>query len=320
MGIMDLQRAKDMVEFRSAMLKFRGFASSFLFAAYLGDVGFWAAGQVPKRQSIKQSLYIREARNSYGCDGFMETNLNPHIMNPEKGFIVTCSNKISQSGLFLGLGSTIPGNVRAAKAHEILHNKVITKQMISMEDVKKMQRNMHNKYASTLLPAMLNVVKNELGSLSSKDITHYNEIKRLISILEEWNHEMDGDSKGALIYNVWIEKLFELLLKNSFSTEEIDVIKSLAPTESFVGKFVDNLYKRGESVDKDICSTNNIRTSCAELLVTGLAKTHEYILANIGKSEKYWRWDYINTQDYYHPVYSNSWLNFLFHKKTRSGV
>lgn len=309
-GIMDLQRARDMVEFRTAVLKFRGFSSSFLFATYLGDVGYWAAGQVPRRASVNESLYVRTPRSNQSL--FLETELNPHIINPEKGFIISCSNKISQSGLFLGTGSTVPGNARASEAHEILSEKVGGKKAVSVEDVKRMQSSVHSKYADVLLPLMVRIVKSEPERCE--------ENKHLIGILEKWDRNMNADSKGALVYNVWIEMLFELILKDSFSKDEMRVIKASASTESFVGMFVKNLLNRRENLDERICASGSTKGSCGELLVTSLSKTYEFILQNIGRSERNWRWDYLNTQDYYHPVYTNSWLNFLFHKKARSGV
>eukprot|EP00826_Nyctotherus_ovalis_P026381 TRINITY_DN2060_c0_g1_i19.p1 TRINITY_DN2060_c0_g1~~TRINITY_DN2060_c0_g1_i19.p1 ORF type:complete len:313 (-),score=77.15 TRINITY_DN2060_c0_g1_i19:305-1243(-) len=312
--MMDLQRAKDMVEFRMAVLKFRGFSASFLFASYLGDVGYWAAGQIPRRTSINESLYVRTARSNQSL--FLETELNPHIINPEKGFIVSCSNKISQSGLFLGIGSTVPGNARASEAHEKLYEKVGERKAVSMEDVKQMQRSVHSKYADVLLPLMVRIVRNERER--SKEADH------LIDILEKWDRNMNADSKGALVYNVWIEMLFELMLKDSFSKDEMrgemKVIKASASAESFVGTFINNLLNRRENLDERICASGSTKGSCGELLVISLSKTYEFILQNIGKSERNWRWDYLNTQDYYHPVYTNSWLSFLFHKKARSGV
>jgi len=308
-GIMDLQRAKDKVEFRTAMLKLRGFSSSFVFADYTGDVGFWAAGQAPKRQSIKESLYTKDLTHIE----YLETDQNPHIFNPEKGFIVACSNKISESNLFLGLGSTFPGNSRAKQAHEILKKHVTNKQMISMEDVKNIQKDVHSDYADILLSNMLPITRNSLGVKGERK--NFEVLDRLLVILEEWDRKMNGNSKGALVYNVWIEKLFELILNEAFTSEEINIIKSSTSIESFIGSFIHNLNKPISIRDK-ICD----EITCNELLVKALSMTYDFILKNIGKNEKIWYWDYINTQDYYHPIYSSSWLSFLFHRKTRNEV
>jgi penicillin amidase len=306
-GLMDLQRAKDKVEFRAAMLKLRGLSSSFLFADYTGDVGYWVAGQALKRQSIKESLYTKDLKHIE----FLETNQNPHIFNPEKGFIVACSNKVSQSSLFLGLGSTFPGNSRAKQVHETLKGQVVKQQMISMENVKNMQKDVHSDYAGILLSKLLPITRNSLGVKGER--VDFDVLNRLLVILEGWDHNMNGNSKGALVYNVWMKKLFELALNGSFTKEEINILKSSTSIENFIGTFIKN-----DNIE--ICNKDNLKGTCNELLVKGLSLTYDFILKNIGKNEKIWHWDYINTQDYYHPVYSNSWLSFLFHRKTRSGV
>ena len=313
-AIMDLQRARDKVEFRLAMLKMRGFSASFVFATSSDDIGYWAAGQVPKRYSIGESLYIQNSMEKEYEKELLKTEINPHIINPEKGFIVACNNKISKSNIFMGIGATFSGNAKANQASELILNKIKNGNLITIDDVKNLQRDTHDKYADIIIPIIIDIAKENAVKIFSNESKELSVIMHLLDILKAWDKNVDSDSIGALIYNLWIDIIFESLLKNDLDIDEIKIVKSYISIESFIGRELLN------GNIKNIVIFQSTENPNVPLLIKTLLDVHEFILKNIGKNEKNWRWDNYNIQEYYNPVYSNSWLSFLFHRKTKAKV
>lgn len=60
LGISKLSFAKNTQEFTEALKLMDSLTASFVFATADGDIGYWATGKVPIRNSIKDSLYIRD--------------------------------------------------------------------------------------------------------------------------------------------------------------------------------------------------------------------------------------------------------------------
>eukprot|EP00826_Nyctotherus_ovalis_P050689 TRINITY_DN6246_c0_g2_i9.p1 TRINITY_DN6246_c0_g2~~TRINITY_DN6246_c0_g2_i9.p1 ORF type:complete len:233 (-),score=36.25 TRINITY_DN6246_c0_g2_i9:296-994(-) len=222
-------------------------------------------------------------------------------MNPKEKIVIS-----SGSEVFPSISVKETSNPRTVRALEMLSQKASKNLSISISDIKEMQRDLYDKQAERIFPIMLRLVKK------------HSDLHHILTILEDWDLNAIGNDKHALIYNLWLDFLFDELLKNHLSEYERELVK-LRPNrflEVMIGK-----WGEGKELKNGLCGKyENSEDPCVHVLAYSLRKAWKFIVRNIGKNEKNWQWNYVNSQDYYNPVFEGSFLRYLFHIKTYSGV
>ena len=234
---------------------------------------------MPRRSTIKDSLYIRDGTVGSDKPEFLATDLNPHVINPKKGYIVACNNRIAQAGL----GSTFPTTARAIRATNMLDEAIKANTKLTVDIMKKMQTNVVDEYAKIMLPHMLGIVE-KYKSVVYKVVPI--ELDELCKNLKDWPYDMIPNDMRALIYNIWHSKLYESLLKQKFSDPNLREMLIDSPyTQDFLGKMLER-WADGEELDSEICEDGHgAREKCAHLVVSSLLETQEFIVSKIGRNK-----------------------------------
>lgn len=234
---------------------------------------------------MRDSLYVKNA-NTYGSAklDFFPAESNPHVLNPDKGFVVSCNNRIAFSSAFAGIGSTALGTARALRATKVLHGWIADKQSITIKMIQDMQKDVFDEFARILTPQLLRIVEKhtELISVTKEKAV----LGHMVATLKEWKGDMVGNDKHALIYNVWIREIYARLLHTQFPEEQerLSVISS-ASFDHFFGSMVRHWANERE-LDSDVCDASHQSGSrCAATVVSALLAAHEYIESHIGKNE-----------------------------------
>eukprot|EP01022_Parablepharisma_sp_SALTPOND_P007791 TRINITY_DN1329_c3_g1_i2.p10 TRINITY_DN1329_c3_g1~~TRINITY_DN1329_c3_g1_i2.p10 ORF type:complete len:231 (-),score=30.45 TRINITY_DN1329_c3_g1_i2:2526-3218(-) len=189
-----------------------------------------------------------------------------------------------------------------------------------METMKRMQGDLYDVFANRTLHSLLKLVDKYKEIVLGKGTEQFAIVSHLTGILQGWDSDMVGNDKRALIYNIWFDTLLNAVLRKHFNEKEIEVIKTSPNLENFLGEMIKS-WEKDQDLDNEACSAPiNAKYPCAYLAITSLIDAHAYIVETLGKNEKNWQWAYINEQDYYHPVYSDTWLGYMFHKKAHVGV
>lgn len=174
--------------------------------------------------------------------------------------------------------------------------------------------------AKEILPVLLNILNKYSSDILVNNQAELKQIIHFGEILKDWKFDMIGNDKRALIYNLWVNELFRKILSNSkLSQNEIENIIDLAP--NLIG-FYTKSWEKDEELDNDLCKMpgNLQKYSCAYLIVTSLLSVHKYMLENYGRNEKNWQWEYENKQIYYHPIYSENLLKYIFQRESHVPV
>jgi len=201
---------------------------------------------------------------------------------------------------------------RTIRAHEILTKAITSNELISIDHIKEMQSDVYDKQAEYILPLMLQLIK------KCEKYIEYKEIEHVVSMLEDWDFKVFGNDKLALIYNMWLNTLFDELLQNHLTDDERLFLKSLP------NKFLEVMIEKwaeGKELNYILCKVYEDKEKpCIYIMAYTLLKTYKQIVTSIGKNKKNWRWDYINSQEYYNPVFEGKLVKYLFHLKTYTGV
>jgi penicillin amidase len=188
-----LNRAKNYDEYTDAIKTFDCPGQNFVFASKTGDIAIWQQGKFPARWN-GQGLYIMPGDDpAYSWQGFIPQTENPHVKNPDRGFLESANQRPVDSTY----PYFIPGSYITPRGIAIEHF-LSSMTSVTTDDMKKLQDNYFNVLAEDVRPILLRYV-NESGLNA--------DAKRYLDIVKTWNLQADPSSKGQTVYQCWWDSL-----------------------------------------------------------------------------------------------------------------
>ena len=88
---MDIDRAGNWREFTTALSRWTGPGSNFIYADADGNIGYHAAGMLPKRRGYSGDVPVDGASGDYEWDGFIPFDELPSAFNPPGGIVANAN-------------------------------------------------------------------------------------------------------------------------------------------------------------------------------------------------------------------------------------
>jgi Protein related to penicillin acylase len=188
-----LNRMTDYQEYVQAIQHFTCPGQNFVFASKSNDIAIWHQGQFPAKWRRQGDFIMPGTDTNYNWQGFIPASENPHVYNPDQGFVSSANQMPTDSLYPYYLG----GNYALYRGI-IINRELRRMDDITVEDMKRMQTDNYNVFAETALPAMLD-------SIDENTLTH-DELKYL-DIVRNWNRRNDPEEKAPAIFQLWWETL-----------------------------------------------------------------------------------------------------------------
>jgi penicillin G amidase len=227
-----LDRAKNYTDYYEALKGFVCPGQNMIFAAKSGDIALWQQANFPARW-FGQGLYIMPGEDSsYMWQGFIPQTENPHVINPERGFISSANQRPVDSTY----PYFIPGNYITTRGITI-SRRLAAMQNISVKDMMGLQNDYYNTLASEARPLLLKYIReNEI-----KDGKQY------LDMVRSWDLYASPNSKGQTIFVSWWDSLqtfiwkddFENIPTNKYIPESRTTLEALLRDSAF--KYIDDI-------------------------------------------------------------------------------
>ncbi len=228
-----LDRANNYNDYLNALQYFSCPAHNVAFASKSGDIAIWQQGEFPSRWN-RQGIYVMPGEDSsYMWQGFIPQNENPHIFNPERGFISSANQRPVDSAYHY----FIPGEYDLYRGIEI-NRRLSSMQNITPEDMMKLQTDNYNLFAETARPLLLKYVdQRNLNSSAQK----------YLDAFSKWSLYNNINESAATIFKLWIDNLekqvwddeFDKAGVNDLHPSEQTLVEALLRDSLF--KYVDNI-------------------------------------------------------------------------------
>lgn len=198
-----LDRANNYEDYTEAIKNFTCPVQNIVFASKRGDIAIWQQGDVPLRWH-GQGVYLMPGEdNSYSWQGNIPQSENPHILNPERGFVSSANQRATDSAY----PYFVPGDYAMFRGYTI--NRFLSSmQKITPDDMKKLQNNNHNTRAEMVRPVL--VKHTDQSRLNAEE-------KRMYEIFASWNLENNPEEKGASIFETWMDSLSNKIWQDEFA-------------------------------------------------------------------------------------------------------
>jgi penicillin amidase len=205
----ELNRAKNYQDYRSAISHFNEPAQNMLFASKDGDIAIWQQGNFPLRWPGQGQFVMPGTDSSYMWQGFIPSEDNPHILNPEQGYISSANQRPVDSSY----PYFIPGRYDLYRGISI-NRRLSSMSGITPDDMKKLQTDNYNVFAEQVRPILLKYLdRNRLSS----------DGRRYVNMFEKWNLVSDADQTAPTIFEHWFDTLSAKIFKDELMKNGLPV-------------------------------------------------------------------------------------------------
>ncbi|MGH2646660.1 MAG: penicillin acylase family protein, partial [Ginsengibacter sp.] len=210
------------------------------FACKNGDIAIWDQGEFPAKWKRQGDFIMPGTDSSYFWQGMIPQDENPHIINPERGYVFSANQLPADSSYPYYLGGSYP----PYRAWEI-NKRLSAMDNITPEDMMKLQTDNYNVFGEMALPLLIN--NTDISKLNANE-------KNYFDILKMWNFKNDPDSKGATLFVLTWDSLETKVWNDEFLRSKLQL---MMPHESTL---LDDIKKDSSFKFLDDINTTQIET------------------------------------------------------------
>jgi penicillin amidase len=194
-GFYEANRADTLAKMRGAAEKIQSPGLNIVYANAKGDIGWWAAAQLPKRPAGVNPAFILDGSSEQADkNGFYPFSANPQEENPARGYIVSANFQPASP-----TGMEIPGYYNLPERGRQLDRQLSDdKVRWNLENSQALQLGIRTDYAAQILKPLIPVLRRVVSEPEEHD---------LLERLAAWEGDYSVDSVGATLFNQFLFNL-----------------------------------------------------------------------------------------------------------------
>jgi penicillin amidase len=179
--VLDIDRAQNWQQFTAALTRWTGPGSNFVYADVDGNIGYHAAGKLPKRHGFAGDLPVDGASGDFEWDGFIPFDQLPSAFNPPGGIIASANqNPFPQDYPYPVNGNFAPPH-RALRIRDLLSARTGWR----AEDMLAVQTDVYSSFSKFLATQAVAAYDNRQAKNPALDPA--------VALLRAWNGRMDKE-------------------------------------------------------------------------------------------------------------------------------
>jgi penicillin amidase len=294
-GFYQLNRADTLAKARGAAAKIQAPGLNVVWANAKGDIGWWAAAQLPKRPAGVRPWFILDGSTAEADkDGFYPFTANPQEENPARGYIVSANfQPVSPTGM------EIPGYYNLADRGQQLNRQLSDKTVKwDLENSQKLQLGTTTAYGPRLLAPLLPVLREVVSDPA--------ELK-LVEQLAQWTGDYPLDSTSATLFNQFLFNLADATMHDELGNEFFETLLSTRVIDAALPR----LAASADSPWWDNRSTQGKETR-ADTVKAAWQASLAHLKSTLGADVSQWQWGSAHTLTHGHPLGQQKPLDLFF--------
>jgi penicillin G amidase len=281
-GVYRLNRARNWSEFTTALRGYTPPMQNIVYADTSGNIGYYAAGLAPLRNSGDGSVPYDGAKDEGEWTGFIPFEKLPHLFNPPSGMVVTANQRIVGTDYPYFLTHSWAQPYRARRILDLLQQK----KKITADDFRTILGDTYSIAATTFAREAAKVLKGHPKYQSDE------KLKQTVAAFEAWNGRLDADSPTAPIV---------AQMRLAFRSKVIN--GALGPERARIfgwANFDTTLDKVITTQPKDWLPSEY--QSYADLFLACYQEARQTLTKTIGADESKWLWGEMVKARFPHPL------------------
>ncbi|MHA2254063.1 MAG: penicillin acylase family protein [Candidatus Kariarchaeaceae archaeon] len=298
-----LNKANTWNDFVTAMKHIDAPQLNVVYADVDGNIGHWVTGKVPIRKKGSGMAPVIGWSGEYEWTGEIPFEEMPHSLNPERGFIVTCNNKIVNDEYPHYLGSIWMNGYRA----KVIEDYFDSLDKISIDDCKKMQLDF------TCLPGMEFIKHFEDIKIQDPNP----KVKEALEIMKSWDGQLTTDTVGGCLYEITRYLAVKHLLAPNLGEELTNTFMGqgfhpiILASHEFYGHDTVVLLRLLDEPDNWWVQHAGGKE---KLLLHSFNRAFEYLMDNVGSNINNWTWGSVHYIDFPHSMSIKSPMDKVFNR------
>ncbi len=283
-GVMDLVKAKNAADIRSALAHASMIMLNFVFADTDGNIGWQVTGRLPIRSRGDGTVphVVTDGKDNW--DGFVPFEQMPQAANPDKGWVGTCNHHTVAHDYPYYYSSYQSPSYRYRRLKQLM----ATPGRKTASDHWAYQRDTYNLLAEKLVPFMVKVLEDSP------------ETRDLAEMLGKWNRCDDVDAAGATLFHA----IYEHFAWQTFSDE---LGEDLAEKMLKVWYFWQERFQQMVLSDDlghwfdDTATADTVEDKRA-ILIRAAKAARDDLGASWGSDPQRWKWGKVHQHTFVSPI------------------
>jgi len=290
-----LNTARSVDDIESAADHFKCPGQNWVYADDQGNIGYWAAVGIPIRDGFSGALPVPGWDGKHEWKGYVPTGQQPHLKNPERGWIATANNKHVGDDYPYPISHYYAMPDRFVRIAEM----ITAKQKLDRRDFAIMQGDFYVVLAAEWVPMMLE-------ALSGKPFSEKEE--KAIAALKNWNFVAGTEDIGPTVFHATVNAM----VKNTFKKRlGADLYGQYIKNDDVVFNAMRNLIAAGQSRWFDNPDTAE-KEGINDIIGKSFSEAVIYLEEKMGSNVDDWKWGDLHTLTLYHPFGKSSSLMGYF--------
>jgi penicillin G amidase len=185
--ILDINRARNWQEFTTALARFPGPGSNFVYADVDGNIGYHAAGKLPIRRGWLGDLPVDGASGDFEWQGFIPFEQLPVAYNPPTGMIVTANQNPFPKDYPYPVNGNFAVHYRSAQIRAMLS----AQRGWRAQDMLAIQKDVYSAFAHFLARSLVDAYDKRKATNPA--------LTDAVGLLRDWNGQMEYEQPAPLI-------------------------------------------------------------------------------------------------------------------------
>ncbi|WPN29928.1 penicillin acylase family protein [Pseudomonas sp. P5_109] len=294
-GFYQLNRADTLAKARGAAAKIQAPGLNVVWANAKGDIGWWAAAQLPKRPAGVRPWFILDGSTAESDkDGFYPFSANPQEENPARGYIVSANfQPVSPTGM------EIPGYYNLADRGQQLNRQLSDKAVKwDLENSQKLQLGTTTAYGPRLLAPLLPVLREVVSDPAELE---------MVEQLAQWKGDYPLDSTSATLFNQFLFNLADATMRDELGNDFFETLLSTRVIDAALPR----LAATADSPWWDNRNTLDKETR-ADTVKAAWQASLAHLKTTLGPDFTQWQWGKAHTLTHGHPLGQQKPLDLVF--------
>jgi penicillin G amidase len=289
MALYAFNRAATIDDMEKGIAYFKCPGQNIVYADDQGNIGYWASVGIPKREGFSGMDILPGWEGKYEWNGYVPTDQQPHLRNPERGWIASANNKHTGPGFPYPISNYYAMPDRYLRITEMLTEK----DKLSVADFERMHADFLVVLAREWVPIFVD-------HLSDKKLNE-NEAAAL-EMLKEWDYVATPESPAPAVFHAMVQTLIKNTLQKRLNKE---LYVRYLGNGYVVLNALREMIGKGDSVWFDNPDTKDVEDMDA-VITKSFKEAVSYLEEARGNNPKRWAWGKLHTLTYHHPFGKSS--------------
>ncbi len=255
----EFNKMKNYEEYVEAVSHYVAPAQNFAYADTSGDIALWISGKIPKKWQFQGRTVSDGTDPLYDWHGWIPTEQNPHIKNPERGFVSSANQESVAPDYPYYLDDDFAPFERGRRINELLEGM----DDITPKDMQNMQMDNFAYNAYTIIPQMIEWTNTE--KLNDFEL-------EALEMVKNWDFFMDAEKSAPTVYITWRNRFYDAIFDDEMNSTEAEL---RYPSRDI---FVEVIKE-----EPDMKFVNNIETEQTETVEDLVTMTFKETIAVLSK-------------------------------------